>query len=145
VTLEKEYIELFKSTVQSERIIDGATARIYDNRIYHLSVPRYKKINMEFVEKGYEFIKSAGGGRYYNIFEFSSFSDIEPEVREWAADADQNFNTYSDAIVIGSLSQKIIADFYMRFNKPVKPTKFFYSLEAAIEWTFEQMEKQKKS
>jgi hypothetical protein len=144
VTLEKEYIELFKSTVQAERLIDGATARIYDNRIYHLAVPKYKKITMDFVEKGYEFINSAGGGRYYNVFEFSSFSDIEPEVRDWAADKDKNFNTYSDAIVIGSLSQKIIADFYMRFNKPVKPTKFFYSLESAIAWTFEQMEKDNK-
>lgn len=120
---------------------DGVQMTLYENRIFHMKVPRLQRISMELVEKGTDFITRNGGGRYFNIFEFASFSDVEPDVREWAADSDGNHYTHTDAIVIGSLSQKIITDFYLRFNKPSKPTRVFYSLEKATHWTFEQMKK----
>ncbi|PHR17323.1 MAG: hypothetical protein COA38_20885 [Fluviicola sp.] len=140
VTLEKQYIELFKSHIFAEKCIDDVVLRVFENRLYHVKIPRFKKITMDFIEKGYEFIEEVGGGRYCNIFEFDSFSDVEPEVRTWASDNKQNFNTISDAFVINSLSQKILADFYLRVHKPEKPTRVFYNLEKAVVWSLEQRE-----
>ena len=85
------------------------------------------------------FLDENGGGKFYNIYQFQSFSDVETETRKWAADPAGNKYTHTDAIVIGNLGQKIITDFYIRFDKPIVPTKIFFSLEKAIEWTEKQI------
>lgn len=45
-------------------------------------------------------------------------------------------NPYSkaDAFVIKSMAQKILANFYIKINKPERPTKFFNNKEEAINW-----------
>ena len=141
MTTEKENTDIFNAEMIAEKVEHGVTFRIYSNRIFHVSIPRFHKIGKAVVDSGYAFLDENGGGRFHNIYQFNSFSDVEPEIREWAADSTGNHYTISDAIVIGSLSQKIISDFYLKFNKPVKPTKIFYSLDKAAEWTLGQMEK----
>lgn len=141
MTLEDENIDLFKSEVVGRKVVDEVVLTVYANGIYHVRIPRFKKVTVDIVKMGQDFVEEMGNHTYYNIFEFSSFSDVDPEVREWAADKDGSRYAHSDAIVIDSLPQKIIADFYLRFHKPETPTKFFYSLEKAIDWTFEQMKK----
>jgi hypothetical protein len=46
------------------------------------------------------------------------------------------FNPYSsaDAFVLKSMSQKILANFYLKINKPERPTKFFNDSETALTW-----------
>lgn len=123
---------------------EGIQYYLYDNRIYHVIVPESCDVDMRMVQEGYNFLEKNGGGRFYNIFQFNSFANIKPELREWAADSSGNNNTYSDALLIKSLPQKIIADFYLKINKPEKPTKIFYSLDKALEWTFEQIALRKR-
>ncbi len=45
-------------------------------------------------------------------------------------------NPYSkaDAFVIKSMAQKILANFYIKINKPERPTKFFNDIEEAKIW-----------
>lgn len=136
---QNDHSEIFGAELLAERVIEEVTFRIYTNRIFYVKIPRMKKIDMRIVEHGYDFLNEHGGGKFLNIYAFDSFADVEPEVREWAADSTGNHYTISDAIVIGGLSQKIIADFYVRVNKPIKPTRIFYSLRKAIEWTHDQM------
>lgn len=38
------------------------------------------------------------------------------------------------AMVISSLAQAIIANFFIKFHKPTVPTRFFTSEEKAVEW-----------
>ena len=83
---------------------------------------------------GYEFLNKHGGGRFYNLYEFETFAEMDPEVRTWAADTSGNNYTYVDAVVISNFAQKIIANFYIKFNKPKMPTKVFTSTEKALEW-----------
>ena len=92
------------------------------------------KIGREITEIGYSFLNENGGGKFYNIFEFYSFADVDPEVREWAADTSGNHYTICDAIVIRNLAQKIMTDFYLKINKPKMPTKIFYSSQKAFDW-----------
>jgi hypothetical protein len=40
----------------------------------------------------------------------------------------------ADAFVISSMSQKILANFYIKINTPERPTKFFNSIEDALNW-----------
>lgn len=45
-------------------------------------------------------------------------------------------NPYSvaDAFVIKSMAQKILANFYIKINRPERPTKFFNNKEEALIW-----------
>ena len=135
MTAEHEDVKVFGAELQAESVVHGVRFRLYSNRIFYVTVPRYYKIEMNIIEEGYSFLDAHGGGKFHNIYEFHSFSDVDPGIREWAADAEGNHYTLSDAIVIGNMAQKIISDFYLRFNRPVKPTRIFNSLEKAIEWT----------
>jgi hypothetical protein len=40
----------------------------------------------------------------------------------------------ADAFVIKSMAQKILANFYIKINKPERPTKFFNDKNEAIKW-----------
>lgn len=144
MTTVKENSTLFQAKLIAEKVEFGVRFRLYGNRIFHATVPKYHKITREVVDAGYAFLNENGGGRFYNVYEFHSFSDADPEIREWAADSSGNHYTHTDAIVIGSLSHKIITDFYLRFNQPVKPTRVFFSLDKAIDWTLKEIEKNKK-
>lgn len=139
MTAEQEDIKVFRASLLAEEFVQGVRFRLYANRIFHVTVPRYHKIKPSIVDAGYVFLDKHGGGKFYNIFEFHSFSDVEPEIRDWAADSEGNHYTHTDAIVIGSLAQKIMTDFYLRFNRPVKPTRIFYSVDKAVDWTLGQI------
>lgn len=130
-----------KSKLIIEKDIGSSIFRLYENGIYHMTVKKNEKVTMDFVQKGYDFLDEYGGGPFYNIYEFDSFSDVDPEVREWAASPANNSYTYIDAIVISNFPQKILADFYIKINKPVKPTRIFYSLEKAFDWVLSEIDK----
>ncbi len=139
MTTNKDITNIFHSPLLAELENNGVIYRLYENRVYHVIVPEFNEVGMELINVGYDFLNKNGGGRFYNVFQFSSFSDIKPEIREWAAESSGNNYTFSDAIVIDSLPQKIMADFYMKVNRPNKPTRIFYNLDKAAEWTLEQI------
>jgi len=138
MTTEKEHLKLFGSPLVAEEIVNDVHFRLFENRIFYVKLPRYEKIGMDVIQIGYDFLDKHGGGQFYNVYHFGSFADVEGDVREWAANPEGNDYTYCDALVIDSLGQKIITDFYIRFNKPIKPTKVFFSLEKAVDWVFEE-------
>lgn len=118
--------------------------RLYEHRIFHAIVKSGEKVSLEMTTKGYEFLDRNGGGRFYNLYQFESYAEMDPEVRDWAADTSGNNYTYCDALVISNLAQKIIANFYIKFNKPKMPTKVFTSTDKALEWILSLMEKEDK-
>jgi len=107
---------------------------LYENRIFHGIIKQGQKISLEMAKKGCVFLDKNGGGRFYNIYEFENFAEMDPEVRAWASDTSGNLYTHIDAVVINNFAQKMIANFYLKFNKPKKPTKIFNSSEKALEW-----------
>ncbi len=54
--------------------------------------------------------------------------------RDFAASAEAIEYTLAEAYVVNNLPQKIIANFYINFHKPLVPTKIFNNKEAAIIW-----------
>jgi hypothetical protein len=131
VNIEYPY---FNFKLIDELDIGPVIYRLYDNKIFHAIIKKGEKITMDMALNGVDFLNKNGGGSFYNIYEFSSFSEMEPELREWASQPNENGYTYVDAIVISNLAQKLIANFYLKFNKPPRPTKIFYDSDKAVEW-----------
>lgn len=133
----KNYIPFEHIQLIDEEDIGSVIYRLYEGRIFHAIIKKKEKITIKMTEKGYDFLNRNGGGRFYNIYEFSSFSEMDPEIREWSASTSGNNYTYVDAIVISNFAQKLIADFYLKFNKPQMPTRIFKSKEKALDWILE--------
>ncbi len=137
----KTTCENFNSVCIASQDIDDAIFRIYENGIFHATIKKHKKASMEVVKAGIDFLIQHGGGKFYNIYEFESFSDVDPEVRSWIATESDHQYTVVDAIVISSFSLKIMADFYLKINKPQMPTKLFLNMESASKWILEHIDK----
>ncbi|MCE3225806.1 MAG: hypothetical protein K0S32_357 [Bacteroidetes bacterium] len=61
-------------------------------------------------------------------------SQFDSSAREFSASEEGLRYTKKEALVVKGLGQKIIADFYLKINKPKKPTSTFNTEEDAIRW-----------
>lgn len=83
-----------------------------------------------------------GEGKVYPRLTFvKHFLNMDRELRAYAASEESNRTTTAAAFVTNILALKFIGNFYISFNKPVRPTRIFSSEEEAIEWlkTFTQV------
>lgn len=114
--------------------LEIGTGVLTSDNIFTVRIQKSQKVSMRTIDIGMEFIREFGGGPYLNLFIFDTFADVDSDVRDWAAGPEGNTHSMVDAIVISGLPQKIIADFYLKFNKPIKPTKVFRDEVKAREW-----------
>lgn len=57
-----------------------------------------------------------------------------PEVRKYAASEEANRHIRARAIITQSFAQELMANFFLRFNAQIIPTKLFHHREKAIKW-----------
>jgi len=62
------------------------------------------------------------------------YSSIDSETRKFIASIEGMKYSSAEALVTNYLPHLIIGNFYMKINKPVKPTAFFDVEEKAVEW-----------
>jgi hypothetical protein len=62
------------------------------------------------------------------------FSSISKDALQAAADNNICENKIAEAIVINSLAQRLLANFFIRTHKPISHTRVFDSLEEAKRW-----------
>jgi hypothetical protein len=63
-----------------------------------------------------------------------SFSTLASETRAFMASEESLKYSKAEAFILKSLSQKILINFYIKFDKPVVPTKVFTKEEESIKW-----------
>jgi hypothetical protein len=57
-----------------------------------------------------------------------------PGSRDFSASPEGLQFTIADAMVVNNLGQKLLVSFYLKFNKPQKPSKAFNNEAQAIDW-----------
>ena len=62
------------------------------------------------------------------------YATIDDASRKFIASKEGLRYCIAQAFVIHSMAQKMVANFFMRVNKPVKPTRFFNTQEEAENW-----------
>jgi len=68
------------------------------------------------------------------IFEAGEFTSISKEARQNATVIEDTAPVAASAIIVKNLGQRIIADYYYKFNKPKQPLKIFKREEDAVIW-----------
>jgi len=62
------------------------------------------------------------------------YSSIDNDARKFISSAEGMQFSSAEALVTNYLPHRIIGNFYMTVNKPVKPTAFFDDEKKAVEW-----------
>ncbi len=76
-----------------------------------------------------------GGGKAFpRLTHIKHFFNIDKDLRAYAASEESNITTLAAAFVVNLLPLKLVGNFYIAFNKPVRPTKLFSTEEKAVEW-----------
>ncbi|MGZ3861701.1 MAG: DUF7793 family protein [Bacteroidia bacterium] len=87
------------------------------------------------IKENHEAIKALSGNRKAYILNIAGkYTNIEPDVRDYVASGPHVNIIAAEAFVIGSLAQKLIANFYYRVNKPIVKTAFFTDITKAKNW-----------
>ena len=75
---------------------------------------------------------------YYTEDDSVTFSN---DVRDYFKQNEHSFPKICDAFIAKSLAHKLIANFFLKFNKPAYPFKVFSNMEDAEIWCLEQSQK----
>lgn len=76
-----------------------------------------------------------GFNKYTMIIATKEFFNMTPEARAtFAGEMKTGFKTEKMALYVNSLAYRIMANFFIRFDKPPIPTKLFSSRDKAIDW-----------
>lgn len=76
----------------------------------------------------------SGGKKIPNLVLMGKHSTADKEGRAFSVSEKGSRFRNADAFVITSLAQKIVANFYLKIEKPSVPTRFFTKEEEAVEW-----------
>lgn len=126
-----EEIELEKSVVS------------IDDNVIHIHLKSGQEIELSDAVFIVEAMGKLGKGRKFPILiDAGEFSSVDKEARIFSAAAESNLYTLADAIAYCNLAQKLLANFYIKYNKPTVPTRVFPTKEEALIWlkTFLQKE-----
>jgi len=93
------------------------------------------EISIEEIIEGTNFILSIVKEKKLPIlFIANEFSIPSKESREYLAKKESLPYAIADAYVICSFPQKIVGNFYLKVNKPFRPTKLFTDKNEALKW-----------
>lgn len=112
-----------------------AVISLLDEGIIHIHIKSGNEIELSDAVFIVEAMEKLGGGKKYPILiDAGEFSSIDHEARIFSAAAESNIYTLADAIAYCNVAQKLLANFYVKYNKPVVPTEIFSNKTDAILW-----------
>lgn len=89
------------------------------------------KESQEFVEA----LKKITGGVPHLILKVpGAHALVDKDSRTYMATEEALRYSIAEAVIIRSLAQRVVGNFYLNFNKPVRPVKLFDAMEQAENW-----------
>lgn len=117
-------VDLGKSTITFE-----------EDQIVHLNLKQDQVVEVAELKSIFETINNKSGGKKFRLLVTAGDNaSLSPEAREYASSAESSDVIVADAVVVQNYSHEMTANFFIRFNKPCRPTKLFKRKAAAYEW-----------
>ncbi len=108
---------------------------IDDNGILHIEMFAGAKITPEKVTENFAGIKKLlGDNKALTLITTKGGFQFRSEARRYAAMNLDSVNRTATAFVVKSFADKLVVNLYIKFNKPVVPTRMFLSEENALKW-----------
>lgn len=113
--------------------------KVQDNLYYEVDINNNVDFNVEDLKLLVEAQKEKFGLELPVLALCKEFTNTNFELMSYISKNKNNPYSKADAFVIYSLAQKILGNFYLRINKPERPTQFFNSQEEALKWLKQYM------
>jgi len=95
-------------------------------------------VDLEVARKGFEIRKTLTIGSSYLIYaDLTGVSNVTREARVFYASKEGRDKAIATAVLAPSALTKIMSTFFMSFNRPAVPFRFFISKEKAFKWLHE--------
>ncbi len=101
---------------------------------YEIIIGDKEDFNAEDLNILVEAQKQLGGKILPVLVICSEYASTNTELLSTLAKNENDPYSKVDAFVIKSIAQKILANFYIKINKPERPTKFFNDKQEAVKW-----------
>lgn len=113
---------------------NDATISVEENHIFKDSHLKYKEMELEDLNEVITLYNEYKSNQLVNkiLIAGSGRTSLTQEAREVAEPTE--YDTLAEAIVVKSLSERIIANFYFSTKKKSYPIKVFTSEKNAIQW-----------
>ena len=122
------------NTIDKIKTTTGSIS-IQEEGIMRYQIDQTDEITLQNVKEYLEAVRNLGGGKSFcNLIVMQEFIQVGDDARSYAAGEESNMYTIADAFVINSIALKIVGNFYIRYNKPVRPTRIFNNEEDALIW-----------
>ena len=79
------------------------------------------------------------GRKYAILVAPDNFNSITEEARALTASESFSHHTCGKALMVHNTATRLVAEFYLRINKPIMPTRVFTDRNKAIRWLKEQL------
>lgn len=115
------------------------SAKVIDNSYYEVRVFENQDFTVDDLAKLVDAQKN-NGGLVLPVLVICE-NNVLADVILLSKLSQNEYNPYSkaDAFVLNSMAQKILANFYIKINKPERPTKFFNNADEALIWLKQYM------
>lgn len=117
--------------------IDFKTVHISlkSNGIVYVLFKDHCLINIELQTKLQELYRDITGGKLMPfIFLAAEYVSVTKEAKENAIHIEDQSMCGASAVVVDTLAYKLIANFYLKVNKPKRPYKVFSNESDAVKW-----------
>lgn len=121
-------------TLSKKITFSNFEVEINDFGFYVITVNETEEFSVEDLKKLVNAQQELGGEKLPVLTLCSEHATTNSELLKELSVNANNPCSKADAFVIHSMAQKILANFYVKINKPDRPTKFFNNKDEAIQW-----------
>lgn len=115
--------------------IEEAVLGIRADGIVQVFLKDHMELDVELQTRWFEIYEILTGGvKSPFIFQTGVGTTVTKEARENAVLMEEQTPLGATAVVVSSMAHVLIANFYLKFNKPKVPYKVFKDYDSAIKW-----------
>ena len=121
-------------TITKQIVTPHITVTLRNDGIVHIYVEENTLITVDIQNEMLDTYRKVTDCRRKFVFEAGAFVSITKKARENAILIEDCSPVNGSAVIVSNLGQKILADYYYKFNKPKRPLALFRTKEDGIKW-----------
>jgi hypothetical protein len=120
--------------------VGGASITLRQDKLLHID---FKSLDELLPKTAKEILKASAklcaGQKIFTLITVNNYMQIGAETRQiWAG---QKNKSVAEAMVVKPTTVRLVGNFYLQVNKPIRPTKMFRTEEPAVKWLYTFLKK----
>lgn len=126
--------------------INAAQISLCSDGIIRVMIKKNIEVTASHLKEMFEIYNELTQGQKYSFIYYTEdgSTSVSEDGRAYSKSKEHSFPKACIAIVVTRLSQKLLANFYFKFNKPSYPFRVFNKMDEAEKWCLEQYAKVQK-